>query len=704
MRSNDRSPRGARRAFPGAFRWAMLPLMLLSGGLAALDLVDFSKEEWFSRGPLEDISVKKSAQEFGESALVQTGMKSPWPSYYLVPENAWDLSGFGEISFPVKNLDREPMMLYCKVVSASATGARKSSTFITLVEGERQERIHIPLIPLQATGALKASDFFGMRGLPFFGADGLYPEKIEKIVLFVFKPSRVHRFAVGLLQASGEPALSRLPKDPFPFIDRFGQFRHKEWPGKIGASGEYAARRQLEDADLKSHPAPGDWDRFGGDGKGPRLAATGAFRVEKVGGKWLFVDPDGGAFFSHGLNCVGYQDPVGLAGRETWFQSLPPDSGATGVFYSDLPPWIAPANPFYGKTNRVFNFFQFNLSEKYGPRWEASFEETTRRRLPSWGLNTVGNWSLTALSRGATTPYTATTYSMGPAISARGLRFPDPFDPGFREKTIERIRGEVGPVADDPWCLGVFVDNERPWGDELGLALAVLASPPSQAAKIALRRKLMGRDAAIEGLNRRWGSAYPSWEAFLESTNAAPEAAKSDLTNFYRDLAEAYFSTIKAVLKEVAPKRLYLGCRFSTSNPLVAAAAGKSCDVVSFNIYSRSPTYMNRALAEVGDRPVIIGEFHFGALDRGLFHGGLVPVKDQAERAAAYELYVADCLRHPQIVGCHYFQYTDQPAVGRVHDGENYQIGFIDIADQPYPELVAASRKMGAALYRLPRQ
>jgi hypothetical protein len=46
----------------------------------------------------------------------------------------------------------------------------------------------------------------------------------------------------------------------------------------------------------------------------------------------------------------------------------------------------------------------------------------------------------------------------------------------------------------------------------------------------------------------------------------------------------------------------------------------------------------------------------------------------------------------------HWFQYVDEPTVGRVLDGENYQIGFVDTADTPYPELVTASRKMGAAL------
>jgi hypothetical protein len=82
-----------------------------------------------------------------------------------------------------------------------------------------------------------------------------------------------------------------------------------------------------------------------------------------------------------------------------------------------------------------------------------------------------------------------------------------------------------------------------------------------------------------------------------------------------------------------------------------------------------------------------------------MFHTGLVPVASQEARAAAYENYVLGALKHPQFVGCHWFQYQDEPTTGRVYDEENYQIGFIDIADTPYPEIIAASRRVGDRLY-----
>ena len=96
--------------------------------------------------------------------------------------------------------------------------------------------------------------------------------------------------------------------------------------------------------------------------------------------------------------------------------------------------------------------------------------------------------------------------------------------------------------------------------------------------------------------------------------------------------------------------------------------------------------------------PVIIGEFHFGALDRGMFHTGLRSTENQQDRADKYTAYVRGALRNRYIIGTHWFQYVDQPTTGR-GDGENYQIGFLDICDNPYPEIVQAARAIGRDMY-----
>ena len=150
------------------------------------------------------------------------------------------------------------------------------------------------------------------------------------------------------------------------------------------------------------------------------------------------------------------------------------------------------------------------------------------------------------------------------------------------------------------------------------------------------------------------------------------------------------------MVKQAAPNTMYLGCRFAWVNDRAVRAAAGFCDVISFNRYQASVADL--ALPEGVDKPVVIGEFHFGALDRGMFHTGLRPVPDQDARAAAYKNYVTGALENPWIVGTHWFQFGDQATTGR-GDGENYQIGFLDVCDTPYLETIRAAREVGAALY-----
>jgi len=54
----------------------------------------------------------------------------------------------------------------------------------------------------------------------------------------------------------------------------------------------------------------------------------------------------------------------------------------------------------------------------------------------------------------------------------------------------------------------------------------------------------------------------------------------------------------------------------------------------------------------------------------------------------------------PSFVGCQWFQYYDEPLVGRF-DGEDYNIGFVSGADSPYWELIEAAQQINAKVYSL---
>jgi len=100
------------------------------------------------------------------------------------------------------------------------------------------------------------------------------------------------------------------------------------------------------------------------------------------------------------------------------------------------------------------------------------------------------------------------------------------------------------------------------------------------------------------------------------------------------------------------------------------------------------------------DLPILIGEFHCGALDRGLPATGLKAVENQYERGVMWRYFVEKCAAHPYGVGAHWFQYNDQFCLGRF-DGENYQIGMVDVCMQPYKELIEAARESSARLYQV---
>jgi len=87
----------------------------------------------------------------------------------------------------------------------------------------------------------------------------------------------------------------------------------------------------------------------------------------------------------------------------------------------------------------------------------------------------------------------------------------------------------------------------------------------------------------------------------------------------------------------------------------------------------------------------MIGEFHFGVPGRGLAPG-LAQTVNQEERGVAYRYYVENAAANPCIIGTHWFQWMDQPATGR-NDGENYNIGFVDVTDRPYTGLINSAKE-----------
>ncbi len=640
-------------------------------------------------------------------AVVRTGTNQNWPGLTLrLTEAARDLSSHAFVEVALRNPGPDTVKVHGRVDNPGADGTRYCVNGDTAVPPRGTARLRIEL--RRHGTRSKPAPLFGMRGYPVAppGPEDFVPTRVNQLLLFVTGSDRGTTFEIERVAATGThvaPTASRNDAEPYlPFIDAFGQYRHRDWPGKVRDLDDLARRRETEARELESAPGPSDRTAYGGWTGGPLLDATGFFRVEKVGDRWWLVDPTGRLFWSHGVDCVRMLDATPVERREAWFADFPGDRPEFQEFV--ITRAFALKGDYAGTSPRCFSFAGANLRRKYGPDWRATAGELIHRRLRSWGLNTIANWSDLAVARLRRTPYTDAV-NTGQTRRIEGSdgywgKFPDVFDPAFAERLAREAAGKRGGSAGDPWCLGYFSDNEMSWGDETSLAEATLRSPADQPAKSAFRDWLQGRFGNVTALNERWGTRHASWDRLLEDRTVPDRnKARAELAEFYTVLAERYFRIVRESLRDVAPRQLYLGCRFAWVNARAAAAAAKYCDVVSYNLYQRDISSF--AFNGGADVPLIVGEFHFGALDRGMFHTGLVPVPSQTERAKAYRTYVEGALRHPQFVGTHWFQWQDEPTTGRVYDEENYQIGLVDIADTPYSETIAALRDVGNRLYRL---
>jgi hypothetical protein len=638
----------------------------------------------------------------GKALRLDVGHAMDWPGIVLAPDTGtWNVEAYERICLDVKNVGQTKATLACRVDNTGADGVNHCNTANLTLEPGAGGTLTVTLRRIPPT--VPDVKLFGMRGYPF-GQDtkgSIDARKVTQLVVFVPKPTAASAWEISDARAEGRYSAPPPPpaKDFLPFIDTFGQYIHRDWPGKVHSLDELRARVAEEAKDLAARAGPTGWNKWGGWADGPQLEATGFFRVTKHEGKWWLVDPDGRLFWSHGIDCVGAMHATPTDERETWWRDFPGAQADLAEF--TVPSARALHGHYAGRNVKAYSFSFATLKRKYGADWKTQWYALAHRRLRSWGLNTIGNWSQGAVKDLRQTPYTATIHFGGKLLEgSQGYwgKFRDVFDPEFATQLKAALAKEKGKAAGDPWCLGFFVDNEIAWGDDTSLAIAALVSPAEQKAKQVFLADLRGKYETVDKLNAAWGTTHASWEA-LAASRTAPDRtkARADLTAFYTKTAETYFRTIRDAVKEVAPKQLYLGCRFAWVNDLAAKAGGKFCDVVSYNFYRRGIADIK---TPAGDVPLIVGEFHFGALDRGLFHTGLVSVASQDERAKSYRDYVRGALRHPQFVGTHWFEYQDEPVTGRALDEENYQIGFLDPCDTPYPETVNAAREVGYDLYR----
>jgi len=629
------------------------------------------------------------------------------PSIEIVPESS-DFRPYGSLALDVTNPFGDPLSFVVQVEDAA--GAKTSAhTALPLRAGESASFA----FALNAPPPLQ----MGMRGEPAIPGFRLLAEdhhpvdlsRIAVIRVYLHEPGKPRTMLLDNLRLAPGVSYDRI-------VDEYGQFAGEAWPGKLTGAAQFESRKAEEEAELKLHPDLPDRDEYGGWASGPKLQATGFFRAARYQDKWWLVAPNGHLFFSIGIDCVTTREGgTVVEGREGLFAWLPPAQDPLAVHYeqsrSRTPVGL---RDIRFNSGRTFNFFAANLQRKYGADWKQKWQEMTLKRLRAWGVNTIGNWSDTSLYGNGRVPYTVTLGIRGEVAEVSSgadywTRMRDVFDPRFEQAVDESVRAAATARRDDPWVVGYFVDNELAWGNmrnertRYGLALGALSQDAGSPAKRALVAQLKARYNTVERLNAAWASSVASWEDFAarpyQPTGEFTSGMRQDLAEFMTEFANRYFRTIRDALRKYDPNHLYLGSRFAGYTREEVLAAARYCDVISFNIYRARVNPPEWSVLEGVDKPVVIGEFHMGALDRGMFHPGLVATPDQAARAATYQDYVRSVADHPPFVGCHFFKLNDEPVTGRPMDGENYNIGFTTVTDSIYPELVDAARAVHAEVY-----
>jgi hypothetical protein len=82
-------------------------------------------------------------------------------------------------------------------------------------------------------------------------------------------------------------------------------------------------------------------------------------------------------------------------------------------------------------------------------------------------------------------------------------------------------------------------------------------------------------------------------------------------------------------------------------------------------------------------------------------NGPFFVVQTQKQRADGTEAMAEQMARLPYVVGYHWFQWADEPPKGRGGDGEDFNMGLVDIKDRPYEELTAAFTRVNENITKL---
>ena len=609
----------------------------------------------------------------------QKGDKPVWTdANYLVFEvfDEADYSGVINLEFykEVKNFKSEQIVLQGGDISGTTEDTPWLSCMIGVLP-RLKTQIVFPLSYMDAQEIFLPRSPRQLKAT--LSGNRLDPADITKVVLR-FGPYDEKNYRTGYELAS--VSLTQEKPEPYPSvsptIDKLGQRVDKDWPGKLKDEADMIARNKAMDEEMNGIQYPTEWSKFGG-WKAKKFKATGFFRTQHDGTRWWLVDPEGYAFLSTGIDCIGANSTGPVNGIEDLFEWLPDANDEQfGLAVSER------------RGTKVVDFYVANLIRIWGKDWKENWMNYTEKLMKKIRFNTVGNWSDISFARHSKIPYVLPLGGFPSTKVAIYRDFPDVFAAEYQENAA-KFAAQLESYKNDPYLVGYFLRNEPQWAFGYhNLAYEMFATDQASATKDAFVDWLKGKyNNDIKAVNKAWNLELADFDALKAKTfkEYPSDTADKDFNEFSMIMVKRYVDIPCDEVEKVDKNHMNLGMRYAWLSSDLLYKAGERFDVFSINGYGLTPP-PTAEIAEKSGKPVMIGEFHHGAVDRALPATGIVGVMSQEERAAAFRQYLEQGFARPELVGMHYFQWVDQPYYGRF-DGENYNIGVVTTGNIPYDEL-----------------
>ncbi len=395
-------------------------------------------------------------------------------------------------------------------------------------------------------------------------------------------------------------------------------------------------------------------NKYGSLTTGDRYEAKGRFYTKKVNGRWWIIDPEGYPHYQRSVTSFRYGSSA--RNKEAWKNRFGSDANWLSISQSELA-----SVGFHGTAA-----FCTDTYSKIQDHNKAN---------PNAPLTLAPSFGFLAKFRTAKNH----EYPGGTDTNECGLVLYEDW-PAFCKEYLAEV---LAPYKNDPNTMGFFSDNELNWSMQ---NVRVLES--------------------FLNLTDKNDIAYIKAKAFMDEKNAT---SVTDALNdeFAGMLAEKYYKGVKDALKEFDPGLMYFGTRLHGTPKYmqsVVAAAGKYCDIISINYYSRwSPeldTYVKK-WGEWADKPFIVTEFYTKGADSDVNNqsgaGFLVPT--QNDRAYAYQHFTLGLLEAKNCVGWHWFKYQDDD--GSDNNNAPANKGLYDNYYVMYPYLAKFMQEVNFNVYNL---